>query len=292
MRGDYSKHTAIRWLSCDVLSLGCALASKKRESFSFLLGSAIVTGCESSPFRSSVSISLRFLFISWLPGWLSRSRIRLQCRSCRRLRFSPRVRKIPWRRNGNPLQYSCLENTMNRGAWRTTVHTVAKSQTQLSMHTRAGSLDGKESACNAGHPGLTPASGRFPGEGNGCPLLYCLPSAFCSLLFMTPQRILNSSLQPMDEPLGHYCKSLSWKKTYSCCQSFPKAQSQGNGIKLGSLGASLVVQQLTRHTPSAGGPNSIPSQGIRSHTPQLRAHTPQLKTLRTTTNIKDLACHN
>ena len=34
--------------------------------------------------------------------------------------------------NGNPLQYSCLENPMDRGAWRATVHGVAKSQIQLS----------------------------------------------------------------------------------------------------------------------------------------------------------------
>ena len=34
--------------------------------------------------------------------------------------------------NGNPLQYSCLENSMDRGAWQTTVHGAAKSQTQLS----------------------------------------------------------------------------------------------------------------------------------------------------------------
>ena len=33
---------------------------------------------------------------------------------------------------GNPLQYSCLENPMDRGAWRPTVHGVAKSQAQLS----------------------------------------------------------------------------------------------------------------------------------------------------------------
>ena len=33
---------------------------------------------------------------------------------------------------GNPLQYSCLENPMDRGAWWDTVHGVAKSQTQLS----------------------------------------------------------------------------------------------------------------------------------------------------------------
>ena len=39
---------------------------------------------------------------------------------------------------GNPLQHSCLENPMDRGAWRATFHTVTKSWTQvkqLSMHT-------------------------------------------------------------------------------------------------------------------------------------------------------------
>ena len=34
--------------------------------------------------------------------------------------------------NGNPLQYSCLENSMNKGALRAIVHRVAKSQTRLS----------------------------------------------------------------------------------------------------------------------------------------------------------------
>ena len=38
-----------------------------------------------------------------------------------------------------------------------------------------GGSDGKESACNAGHPGLIPGLGRFPGEGNGNTLQYsCL----------------------------------------------------------------------------------------------------------------------
>ena len=36
--------------------------------------------------------------------------------------------------HGNPLQYSCLENPMDRGAWRATVHGVSKSRTPLSMH--------------------------------------------------------------------------------------------------------------------------------------------------------------
>ena len=37
--------------------------------------------------------------------------------------------------NGNPLQYSCLENPMDGGAWWAVVHDVAKSQTQLSDFT-------------------------------------------------------------------------------------------------------------------------------------------------------------
>ena len=36
--------------------------------------------------------------------------------------------------NGNPLQYSCWDNPMDRGAWWSTVHGVSKSQTGLSMH--------------------------------------------------------------------------------------------------------------------------------------------------------------
>ena len=37
--------------------------------------------------------------------------------------------------NGNPIQYSCLENSMDRETWGATVHEIAKSRTQLSTHT-------------------------------------------------------------------------------------------------------------------------------------------------------------
>ena len=43
--------------------------------------------------------------------------------------------RSPGEGNGNPLQYSCLENPMDGGAWRATVHGVAKSRTQLSDFT-------------------------------------------------------------------------------------------------------------------------------------------------------------
>ena len=50
----------------------------------------------------------------------------------------PKLRRSPGERHGNPLQCSCLENLVDRGAWRATVHRVAKSRTRLkwvSMHT-------------------------------------------------------------------------------------------------------------------------------------------------------------
>ena len=40
--------------------------------------------------------------------------------------------RSPGEGNGNPLQHSCLENPMDRGAWQTIVHGVTKSQIQLS----------------------------------------------------------------------------------------------------------------------------------------------------------------
>ena len=42
------------------------------------------------------------------------------------------LERSPRERNGNSLQYSCLENSMDRGAWWAIVHGVAKSQTRLS----------------------------------------------------------------------------------------------------------------------------------------------------------------
>ena len=39
--------------------------------------------------------------------------------------------------NGTPPQYSCLENSMGRGAWQATVHGAANSWTQLSTHTHS-----------------------------------------------------------------------------------------------------------------------------------------------------------
>ena len=56
-----------------------------------------------------------------------------QCRRCGRLEFDPWLGRCPG--NGSPLQYSCLENPMDGGAWWATVHGVTKSRTGLSNFT-------------------------------------------------------------------------------------------------------------------------------------------------------------
>ena len=45
----------------------------------------------------------------------------------------PESGRAPGGGHGNPLQYSCLENPVDRGAWWATVHGVAKSQTELNQ---------------------------------------------------------------------------------------------------------------------------------------------------------------
>ena len=74
------------------------------------------------------------------PGSISSNEPTCQCRRHKRDRFDSWVGKIPGGGHGNPLQYFCLENPMDRGAWRATAHGVAKSQTQLSTHASVGTV--------------------------------------------------------------------------------------------------------------------------------------------------------
>ena len=76
------------------------------------------------------------------PGDASGKEPSCQCRRPKRCAIDPWVRKIPWGGHGNPFQYSCLENPMDRGAWWITVHRVAKSQTWLKrLSTHAPTFD-------------------------------------------------------------------------------------------------------------------------------------------------------
>ena len=53
-------------------------------------------------------------------------------RDARDMSSVPGSGRSPGDRNGYPLQYSCLEDSMNRGTWQATVYGVAKSRTRLS----------------------------------------------------------------------------------------------------------------------------------------------------------------
>ena len=57
---------------------------------------------------------------------------------------TPGSGRSPGERNGNPLQYSSLENPMDGGAWWATVHGVAKSRTRLSNFMDSNSKVDKE----------------------------------------------------------------------------------------------------------------------------------------------------
>ena len=58
-----------------------------------------------------------------------------QHRRCKRREFDPWVGWIPWSRQWKPLQYSCLDNPMDRGAGWATVHEVTESRKPVSTHT-------------------------------------------------------------------------------------------------------------------------------------------------------------
>ena len=71
-------------------------------------------------------------YVCWgFPSGISGKQPACQFGRCKRCRFNPWVGKIPGGGHGNPLQYSCLEHSMDRGAWWATVYGVAKSLAQL-----------------------------------------------------------------------------------------------------------------------------------------------------------------
>ena len=72
---------------------------------------------------------LLFLITRWCSGQESAC----QCRRCRDASSIPVSGRFPGVGNGNLLQYSCLENSMNRGAWQAAFHRISKSWMRLSM---------------------------------------------------------------------------------------------------------------------------------------------------------------
>ena len=76
--------------------------------------------------HSYLSVTAPLETLSVFPYWLLLLSTSRKCRS-----FAPDSPFPPGGGNGNPLQYSCWGNPMDRGAWRATVHGVAESQSRL-----------------------------------------------------------------------------------------------------------------------------------------------------------------
>ena len=70
-----------------------------------------------------------YLYEGGFPGGASGKE---SCCQCKRFEFDPWIGRSHRVGNGNQLQYSCLENSMDRGDWQAIVYRAAKGQTQLS----------------------------------------------------------------------------------------------------------------------------------------------------------------
>ena len=68
-------------------------------------------------------------FLMGLPGWLSGKESAYDAEASEDIGSTSGLGRSPGGGHGNPVQYSRLENPMDRGAWQATVHSVAKSQT-------------------------------------------------------------------------------------------------------------------------------------------------------------------
>ena len=92
------------------------------------------TGC--CPWCALLNLSSSQMFFSF-PGGSVVKESTCQWKRYRGHGFDPWVGRTPGVGNGNPPQYSCPEDSMDRGVWRATVHAVAKSWTELSTHTHS-----------------------------------------------------------------------------------------------------------------------------------------------------------
>ena len=114
--------------------------------------------------RQSLGVVRAFLGLPW---WLSSKESTYECR---RPRFNSWMGRSPGEGNGNPLQYSCLKNPMDRGAWWDTVHggrkesdTTERLQIKKNPVLAGGffTTDPPEEAQCTGHS-FNPWSGKIP----------------------------------------------------------------------------------------------------------------------------------
>ena len=128
--------------------------------------------------------------------------------------------RSPGGRSGNPLQYSGLENPMDRGAWQAIVHSITKSWTwlrKLTMHACIISL-------------------------HYC-VHFCCTTKWISYMYTYVPSFLNLSLTPHPTPLGHL---ENWAELLVLHSSFPLAIHHTHG----SVCASMMLSRLIPPSPS------------------------------------------
>ena len=105
----------------------------------FLPRSGYCKQCCNEHWSTCVFLNYDFLRVYGLSQWLSSKESACNAGAKGDLGQIPGAERSPGGGHGNPLQYSCLENPMDRGGWQATVHRVTKCQTRLkrlSMHAR------------------------------------------------------------------------------------------------------------------------------------------------------------
>ena len=110
--------------ACNTLLQGQVLLFTSLEIIFFIFFSVL--------YLSTSSLTHMMLYHLGFPGG---TEVKVSACNAGDLGSIPGSESSPGEGNGNPLQYSCLENPMDGGAWWVTVHRVAKSQTRLSGFT-------------------------------------------------------------------------------------------------------------------------------------------------------------
>ena len=143
----FSSHSSASWLTLVLPSM--ALCG---EPGSYFWGSVSVKTSSSMAFHVCVSYHP---WLKQIPGTFKNTYLPISCNRASQMALVvknshanagdvrdmgsiPGLRRSPGEGNGNPLQYSCLENSMDRGVWQATVYGAAKSHTQLSIHKHRG----------------------------------------------------------------------------------------------------------------------------------------------------------
>ena len=108
----------------------------RRELWEYLFTTKIVFIFQGNGYTDSwcicICLAAHLCFFVGFLGGTSGKESTCQCRRLlREAELIPDLGSSPEGGHGNPLQYSCLRNPMDRGAWWTTVHKVAKSRTWL-----------------------------------------------------------------------------------------------------------------------------------------------------------------